>query len=284
MFTDFSSRPPTPELDGHAPHLSNYRRVYRNTEGAVERAAEGRDALAAYLDTYERLNARTVVLKARDVRSTFGFRIANEDVAAFCRSHGERYLGFAGVDPHRGMEAVRELEAAVRDLGLRGLNIQGFEHQVEIDDRVLYPLYAKCVELDIPVNVHCGTNFSTATSMTYGHPAALDRVLRHFPELRACASPPGWPWVNELLAVAWRNANLWIGLVAVKPKLLQTANSGYEPLLQYGRTILKDRMIFGSAYPMIPVEDALTQIGELPLPDEVREAWLWRNAEAFLRP
>lgn len=168
-------------------------------------------------------------------------------------------------------------------LGARGLNIQCFEHKLDIDDQKLYPLYAKCVELDVPVNIHCGVNFSTKTLMTHGHPLALDRVMCAFPELRVCASPPGWPWINELLAVAWRHPNVWIGTLAMRPRLLATPNSGYEPLLQYGRTVLKDKMMFGTAFPMMPVEDALNEFMALEMPDDVQRKWLEGNAKDFLR-
>lgn len=282
MFIDFSSRPPTAEFAGNAPHLGNYRRIYKRTETKVKETAAS-DSLAEYLRTYERLNATAVVLKARDLTSTFGFKISNEDVASFCKNHDERFIGFAGVDPHRGAEAISEFETAVRELGLRGLNIQCFEHKLDIDDQKLYPLYAKCVELDVPVNIHCGVNFSTKTLMTHGHPLALDRVMCAFPELRVCASPPGWPWINELLAVAWRHPNVWIGTLAMRPRLLATPNSGYEPLLQYGRTVLKDKMMFGTAFPMMPVEDALNEFMALEMPDDVQRKWLEGNAKDFLR-
>jgi len=282
-FIDFSSRPPLPELAlPSSAHLVNYRRVYAASEAQVSKEV-GAEALVEYLASYDRLGAEAVVLKARDLTSTFGVKVANEAVAGFCRKYGGRFIGFAGVDPHKGMAAVRELEHAVRELELKGLNIQGFEHKLAINDKLLYPLYAKCVELDIPVNIHCGMNFSTATTFNYGHPAALDEVLVHFPELRVCASPPGWPWVNELLAVAWRHPNLWIGVVATRPKLLGVPNSGYEPLLQYGKTLLKDKMIFGSGYPMMRVERSLQELNALPLPEDVRRLWLAGNARAFLR-
>ena len=67
-----------------------------------------------------------------------------------------------------------------------------------------------------------------------------------FPELRVCAAPPGWPWVHELIGVAWKHPNVHIGLVYMKPRLLTVENSGYEALLRYGRTILQDKIIFGS--------------------------------------
>ena len=104
----------------------------------------------------------------------------------------------------------------------------------------------------------------------------------HFPELRVVASPPGWPWVHELLGVAWRHRNVWIGLVAVRPKYLTVAASGYEPLLQYGNTVLQDRIIFGSSYPMLPVERCLEEIAALPLKDGVMRKWTHDNCARFL--
>jgi len=282
MLIDFSSRPPLEQFRKTAPHLNTYRRVYQSSEALVSNEV-GEVALADYLHTYDELDARAVVIKARDLETTFGFRISNEDVAAFCREHGPRYIGFAGVDPNKGMQALRDLEHAVRELGLRGLNVQGFEHRLHINDKRMYPLFAKCVELDIPVNIHVGTNFSTHTSMSYGRPESLDEVMLHFPELRVCASPPGWPWVNELIAVAWRHPNLWIGLVAVRPKLLTKPDSGYGPLLQYGSTLLKNRLLFGSGFPMMPVARSVIEIEALPLDDAVRERWLHGNAAEFLR-
>jgi uncharacterized protein len=279
-FIDYGSKPPVPAFDKTGPHLKNYRRVYESSETVAK--DQGPRQIGDYLAMYEKLGARHVVVKARDIETTFGFRIRNEDVAAFCKEHGPRYIGFAGVDPHKGMTAVRELEFAVKELGLRGLNLQCFENKLRINDPKMYPLYAKCIELDIPVNLHCSINFSTDSLMDYGRPLYLDEVMVHFPELRVVASPPGWPWVHELIGVAWRHRNVWIGLVAVRPKYLGVAASGYEPLLQYGNTVLQDRIIFGSSYPMLPVERCLYEIAELPLKDGVMRKWTHDNCARFL--
>jgi predicted TIM-barrel fold metal-dependent hydrolase len=281
---DFGSTPPIPEFNPTSKeHLANYRRVYKSSEERTRAEADPEGALASYIAAYDQAGISTVVVKARDVETTFGLKIKNEDVAAFCERQGPRFIGFAGVDPHKGMDAIRELEHAVKGLGLKGLNIQCFESKVAINDAKLYPLYAKCIELDVPVNIHVGINFSTATSMEYGRPALLDEVMMHFPDLRVIASPPGWPWVTELIGVAWRHANVHIGLVAMRPKYLAVANSGYEPLLQYGNTVLQDRMIFGSAWPMQPIGQAIADIDALPLKDITKRKWLHENAARLLR-
>jgi len=279
---DFNSKPPTPAFAATGPHLDNYRRVYESAERAAQQERSATASVDAYLAMYRALNARHVVIKARDVETTFGFRVPNEAVAEFCRAH-PGFIGFAGVDPHKGMTALRELEYAVRELGLRGLNLQCFEHKLRIDDAKMYPLYAKCIELDIPVNIHCSVNFSTDTAMDYGKPEFLDAVMVHFPELRVCAAPPGWPWVHELIAVAWRHKNVYISLAPVRPKYLAVENSGYEGLLQYGNTVLQDRIMFGTSYPLLPVERSIAEIEALPLKDASKRKWLHDNAARFLR-
>jgi len=119
-------------------------------------------------------------------------------------------------------------------------------------------------------------------SMDYGRPSYLDDVMVHFPELRVCAAPPGFPWVPELIAVAWRHKNVNIGLVAIRHKYLAVQNSGYEMLLQYGNSVLQDQMIYGSAYPMMPIDRSLAEMAELPLKDNVRRKWMHDNAARLL--
>ena len=281
MIIDYASRPPVPEFGPKgAGHLARYREVYSKSEEAAEKL---QGDLAGYLSEYDKAGVSYVCVKARDLETTYGWRIRNEDVSAFCSEHGPRFIGFAGVDPNKGMTAVRELDHAIRNLGLRGLNLQCFEHKLPINDRKMYPLYAKCIELDVPVNIHCSINFATSTYMKYGHPMLLDEVMVDFPELRVCASPPGFPWVHELIGVAWRHPNVRIGLVAVRPKYLTVEGSGYEPLLQYGRTILKDRIIFGSAYPLGPIGRAVAEVEALPIDESVKRLWLHDNAKSVLR-
>lgn len=280
MLIDFSSRPPLPEFAASAPHLQNYRRVYKASEDRSAQS-DAAQSLESWLATYEGLGARHVILKARDLTTTFGFKLSNETVADFIHGHGPRFIGFAGVDPWQA-DAVREFEHAVRDLGLRGLNLQCFELKLRPDDKRLFPLYEKAIELDVPVNIHCGINFSTQTPMSYGRPEYLDNVMVRYPEMHTIASPPGWPWVQELIAAAWRHPNLYIGVLAVRPRLLAKAHSGYEPLLQYGRTILKEKIIFGSAFPMMPVEAAFAELDTLDLDAETRRLWVHDNAARVL--
>src|SRR5690606_29980524 len=93
---DFGSTPPSLRIQ--APHLSNYRRVYSKREKAVDSSREMKQSVQDYMDTYDGLNTSDVVIKARDLETSFGVKLSNEDIAAFCQRHGPRFIGFAGVD------------------------------------------------------------------------------------------------------------------------------------------------------------------------------------------
>jgi hypothetical protein len=115
--------------------------------------------------------------------------------------------------------------------------------------------------------------------MHFGQPRFLDEVMVHFPELKVVASVPGFPWVNELIGVAWRHPNVHIALSALRPRYLTTQGSGYEALLQYGRTLLRERIFCGSNWPLQPVQRYFEEVEALPLDPETRELWLGGNAQ-----
>ncbi|KAA0892687.1 amidohydrolase family protein [Pusillimonas sp. ANT_WB101] len=286
---DYASIPPTATL-GRNPsrHMANYEKVFaaslaRAEDKAATEVGNEADDLAEYLRTYDELGIDRVVIRARDVETTFGIKVANETVAEFCHAHAPRFIGLASVDPHKGIAALREFEHAILHLGLRGLHLPCFEHKLAVNAKELYPLYAKCIELDVPVNVHVGMSFSSAVPMTYGLPRYLDEVMVHFPELKVVASVPAFPWILELIGVAWRHPNVHIALNAMRPKYLQTAGSGFEPLLQYGRTILKDRIICGSNWPLQPVRKYFDELEALPLEEGVLAGWVGGNAARLFK-
>jgi uncharacterized protein len=281
---DYASVPPTPKLRRRAAnnHMANYDRVFsKSLERSDWKDAPEEDSaqeLTDYLATYDAMNVDFVVIRARDAETTFGVKVRNEDVAEFCHANGPRFIGLAGVDPNKGMVAIREFEHAIKELGLRGLNLQCFEHKLHINAKEMYPLYAKCIELDVPVNIHLGQSFSTQSPMAFGQPKNLDEVLVHFPELKVVSGVPGFPWTLELIGAAWRHRNLHIGINAVRPKVLTTQHSGFEPLVQYGNTLLQDQILVGSNWPLQPIEQFYEEIDDLPLKEQVKEKWIGGNA------
>jgi uncharacterized protein len=284
VIIDFGMTPPHPyfmELYRNPPkYLEGYKDLYiGQMDDLLKHIDAPMDDFLGYMEMNEVV---TGVIKAKDIETTYDRKLTNEQVAEVVRKYPDRFIGFAGVDPYKGMDAVRELEYAVRTLGMKGLAMEPFEYHLPSNDRRFYPLYSKCVELDIPVNLHCSINFSTMSRMKYGRPLDLDDVAVDFPELKIVAMTAGWPWVSELIAVAWRHPNVYIEIAAVRPKYFDLPNTGWGELLHYGNTVIQDKILFASSWPLLPLDRTIGEIKELPLKEEVKEKWLYRNSARLL--
>jgi predicted TIM-barrel fold metal-dependent hydrolase len=205
---------------------------------------------------------------------------SNDSTAEIVSQFPNRFIGEAMVNPHDGMKAVRELERAVKELGLRSFYASPFRYGIRPNDKKFYPLYAKAVELGVPVFVYCTMNYRTDFPMDLSHPLCLDEVARDFPEMTIIADCGGWPWVPDMVGVARRHQNVYIDTAAHRPKYLATPGSGWEMLMQFGNTLLQDRIVFASGWSnyQMPIGDVVEEMRALPLKDDVKEKWLCRNA------
>jgi uncharacterized protein len=207
----------------------------------------------------------------------------NVKTAEIVARYPDKLLGFAYLDPKHPMQAVRDLEYAVRDLKLSAAYLTAFRTGVAANDARCYPIYAKCVELGIPVFIYACMNLSAGLPMDIGHPKYIDSVARDFPELKIMATVGGWPWVPEMVGVIRRHPNVYLNAEVHEPVNLGTHGSGFETLMHYGKTALKDRFCFASNWQLLctPLEDLIQQMRDLPLPDDVIEGWLYTNAARF---
>ncbi|HDP80226.1 MAG TPA: amidohydrolase, partial [Spirochaetes bacterium] len=206
-----------------------------------------------------------ILLTAEDAETTMGMKVPNEAVAEFAQAHPDRFLFMGAVDPHKGMGAVRELEHAVGRLDMKCLCLEPWLHKLRSNDKLYYPIYAKCVELDVPIWIHTSVNFVPQLTMDFGRPIYLDEVAGHFSELKIIAGHGGWPWVNEMMAVLWRHGNVYTDIAAIRPKYLDTEGSGWDTLRQYGNTLLQDKILFATAWPAQDFKQSVEGVKTLPL-------------------
>jgi len=168
---------------------------------------------------------------------------------------------------------------------LNGLRVAALYNNLAASDRRYYPLYAKCVELDVPVRIYSTMNYANDRPYDLGHPRHLDQIAMDFPELRIIAALSGWPWVNDLVGLMRRHPNLYCDTSAHHPAYFGVAGSGWEMFIQFGNTLLQDKIMVGfskdSFALTIPQSVALYE--KLPLKDKVIEKWLYGNAKEFLR-
>ncbi len=199
--------------------------------------------------------------------------IGNDEVAACVRHHPQRLVGIASVNLWRPMEAVRELRRCIRQLGFRGLRVIPWLWNLPPDDRRYYPLYAECIELDIPFCLQVGHTGPLCESEP-GRPIPyLDRVALEFPELRIVGGHIGYPWTTEMIAVATKYPNVYIDTSAYKARR-------YPPeLVAYMRGHGRRKVLFGTNYPMISARDCLADLAQLGLDGEATQLFLHGNAE-----
>ncbi len=286
MVIDICVIPPLEEtLEGFADptgDFAQYTRLYGQEEMEVLLRSIRTDPAGFLLRLMDEAGVDVAVLPAEDAETTSGMRVPNEKVAAFARQCPERFIGMAAVDPHKGMKAVRELEYAVNDLGMKCLCLEPWLHKLRSNDKLYYPLYAKCIELGIPVWIHSSINYVPHLPMDFGRPIYLDEVAGHFPELQIIAGHGGWPWVNEMMAFLWRHANAYTDISAIRPRYLAMPGTGWETLMQYGNSLLQDKIIFGTAWPAQQFKESIEEIKGLALKEDVRAKWLGGNAKKLL--
>ncbi|MGH7154803.1 MAG: amidohydrolase family protein [Acetobacteraceae bacterium] len=209
---------------------------------------------------------------------------SNETLSRICRAYPDRFVGLAQISPLDGMRGVREFERLVHEHGIGGLRVVALYNMIPASDRRYYPLYAKCVELDVPVRVYTSMNYANDRPYDLGHPRHLDCVAMDFPELRIVAGLSGWPWVGDMVGLLRRHPNLYCDTAAHRPRHFATPGSGWEQFLQFGNTLLQDKVMVGLSRGIfgVPFETLIGEYQSLPLKDAVMEKWLYKNALRFL--
>ena len=239
--------------------------------------------LSATAARYEALDIVAVLLGA-DAETTTGVpAYPNDELAAACRTYPDRFIGFAGIDPWKGELAVRELERAVKDLGLKGAKFHPGRQQFYPNDRRFYPLFETASALRAPVLFHtgmmaagAGTPGGRGQRLDYTRPIYLDHLAADFPDLTIIAAHPSWPWADEGLAVARHKSNVFLDLSGYSPRYIP------PQYIQFANTLLQDQMVFGSDYPFIMPERWLADFDEAGFRPQVRDKVLMLNARRAL--
>ena len=221
-----------------------------------------------------------VAVRAGDLRVRGSFEIEYSRVAEVCAEHPGHFSGLAGVDPFRGMAGIAELQFAVEELGFVGAHLYPHWFGLAPNDRRYYPYYSKCCELDIPIMMQVGHNLIYSRDRrlpSVGRPITLDDVAIDFPELKLIGIHIGVPWTDEMISMAWKHENVFIGVDAYAPKHWPAQIVHY--LNSYGQ----DKVLFGTDWPVIDPERAMAEIGAMEIRDEAREKLLRTNALKMFR-
>jgi len=207
--------------------------------------------------------------------------ISNEEILDAARANPDVLIPFASVDPARP-DAVERARAAIEG-GARGFKFHPNLQEFRPNERSAYPLYEVIAEARLPALFHTGhSGIGTGLPgggglrLSYSNPLYLDDVAADLPELQIVLAHPSFPWQDEAISICLHKANVWIDLSGWSPK--------YFPpqLVQYANTQLREKVLFGSDFPLITPERWLADFEQAPFKDEVRPLILKENAARLL--
>jgi predicted TIM-barrel fold metal-dependent hydrolase len=233
---------------------------------------------------YYRERKMAAVIFTVDSEAEIGvWRIANEEVAELAAEHADVLIPFASIDPARGKMGVRQARRLIEEYGVRGFKFHPSTQGFYPNDRKAYGLYEVIAGHKLPALFHTGqTGFGAqmrgggGVRLKYSNPMHLDDVAVDFPDMPIIAAHPSFPWQDEALSVATHKPNVYIDLSGWSPKYFP-AN-----LIQYSNTILKNRVLFGSDFPVLTPDRWIADFEKIPIRPEVRPLIMKENALKLL--
>jgi predicted TIM-barrel fold metal-dependent hydrolase len=234
-------------------------------------------------DYYRERKMAAVVFTVDDEAGIGRERVPNEEVAEVAARNPDVLIPFASIDPHKGKLGIREARRMIDDYGVRGFKFHPNTQAFWPNDHAFYPLYEVIAEAGLIALFHSGTTGIGAgmpggggVHLKYSNPMCIDDVAADFPELRIILAHPSFPWQEEALAIAVHKPNVYIDLSGWSPKYFP------EILIQYTNTRLKEKMLFGSDFPLITPDRWLADFEKIAIRDEVRPLVLKENAARLL--
>jgi uncharacterized protein len=234
------------------------------------------DEIASY---YRERKMACVVFPVDNELSDGNVPVPNEEVAEAARCHPDVLIPFASIDPHRGAVGVAAARRLIGEFGVQGFKFHPSTQGFYPSDRLAYPLYEVIADAGLPALFHtgqtgigAGTRGGGGIRLKYSNPMYVDDVAVDFPDLKIVLAHPSFPWQDEALAVALHKPLVYIDLSGWSPK--------YFPpqLIQYANTLLKDKVLFGTDYPLITPDRWIADFAKLNIRDEVRPLIMKANA------
>jgi len=231
-------------------------------------------SIQGFIDEVRETGITKAVLVGRDTPAT---RISNDQIKQLTADYKE-LIGIGSVDPQtQGTKgAVAEADRAVKKLGLKGINVEpGFGNPpIKADDPLLFPVYDACVQLGVPVFLMSGP---TSPSLEYTDPAPVGRIARAFPNLSIVCYHGFYPYVNEMIGIAFRYDNVY-----VVPDMYIFLPGG-RLYIEAANGFMKDQLMFGTSYPFRAMGQTVEDFMKLGLGEEALDRVLYENAVRVLK-
>lgn len=278
MIFDFRLRPPykgfcdlsifNPVCNSVSPHNVNA----RHTASAHEKS------MALFMEEMQEAGIGKGVVMAR-AASNWAASVPNEDVRSLALEYPDTFIPFGGVNVSCGIaSALKEVEKCVQ-WGFRGISMEPgfFEPARKADDATLYPVYARCEELNLPVVLTC--SFAVGPDLEFSNPVAVQHVAVDFPNLQIVIAHASYPWVLHAANVAVLHPNIWLLPDMYMHNPSSPGNQLYSDVVRW---LDGERILFGSAYPCYDMRQAVRDLERFHFSAEHMDKLLYKNAEKLL--
>ena len=257
---EFALYSPVPAIDNHAhpmfrsdlksnPGLFMAARHFRLREEVIPKDL---DDMIADMD---KANVEKALIMGLDTSASdhWAFKkpmTTNDDVAKLVKQYPDRFIGYGSVDPRR-KDAVEETERCIKELGLKGMKF----HPAAVstypnDEKLFYPIYEKCVELNVPIQSHCGTTGMYFTKIKYMMPLHYDDVAVDFPTLKLILLHYGvGGWHNMAMSLAFRHPNVYLDISGASPNIYPQ-----ELVISANTPFYQPKILWGTDYPFVGMQ------------------------------
>jgi predicted TIM-barrel fold metal-dependent hydrolase len=204
---------------------------------------------------------------------------ARDDAVRALKDYPDRLVGFYNVDPNKGMEGVRDLMRAKEELGVVAASSfpAGCVPQVPINDKKFFPLYAKCIELDLPIFICAGVP-GPRMPLAPQKVELLDEVCWFFPELTVVTRHGCMPDVDLAVQLLLKWPNLYYSTSAMAPKHYPKA------IVNFANSRGADKVMFAGYFPMgLSLDRIFSDFEHVGFNDDVWPKFLHENARRVLK-
>jgi predicted TIM-barrel fold metal-dependent hydrolase len=253
-----------------------------DASAAYFKATDNRTPTVEDLATYYRQRKIGAVVFTVDATTAMGHpALSSEEIIDRVADHADILLPFGSVDPldASAPQRVRHLV----DRGAKGFKFHPSLQAFEPNDPRYYPIYEAISEAGVPAVFHTGqTGIGSGLpggrgiKLRYSDPMLLDDVAADFPHLTVILAHPSVPWQDSAISMATHKANVYIDLSGWLPKYFPTQ------LVRAANGRLRDKVLFGSDYPVISPDRWIASFDELEIKPEVRPLIMKENAIRML--
>jgi predicted TIM-barrel fold metal-dependent hydrolase len=270
---DLRLRPPAAGFESLALYWDKSRIMQMGRDLGFEPAASYMSgSLDACIAEMDEAGIEIGVVTGRQSGKRLG-RVENAAIIELVRRHPARFWGMGGVDLDDLALAKRQIEEIIASPHLRGAVIESgcADNPRYADDPALTPIFGACEDAALPILLMAGGN--AGPDISYSDPAQIDRLAARHSRLAIVAAHGSWPWVNQILGIAYRRRNVWVSpdMYAFLP--------GWQMYVEAANGYLQDRFLFGTAYPALPFKATVDRFLALPFHDAVRPKLLYENAQ-----